>query len=92
MRVQKKMTHLLKLNLRFCDDVFSGVKPFEIRYNDRDYHVGDIIKFLPVNDSGRVSSSHPIVSHDYVITYLLDGWGLQDGYVAFAITEKGWWC
>ena len=83
------MTHLLKLNLRFCDDVFSGLKPFEVRNNDRDFHVGDIVMFLPVNDSGRVSSNHPIVTREYVITYLLDGWGLPVGIVAFAIKEKG---
>lgn len=37
-------THELKLDTKFFDDVKSGKKNFEIRKNDRDYQVGDILK------------------------------------------------
>ena len=37
-------THELKLDIRYFDDVASGKKNFEIRKNDRDFQVGDILK------------------------------------------------
>lgn len=43
-------THELKLDVIYFDDVKSGKKNFEIRKNDRDYQVGDILElkaFVP---------------------------------------------
>lgn len=37
------MKHELKLNIRYFDDVRSGKKNFEIRRNDRDFKIGDIL-------------------------------------------------
>ena len=34
---QNIQIHELKLELEFCDEVERGVKPFEIRFNDRNY-------------------------------------------------------
>lgn len=36
--------HELKLDIKYFDDVRSGKKNFEIRKNDRDYQVGDILE------------------------------------------------
>lgn len=46
-------THNLKLNIEFCEDVLRGKKTFEIRYNDRGYQTGDLIKFKAVNNKGN---------------------------------------
>lgn len=79
-------THEIKLREVFCDDVYLGKKSFEIRKNDRNYQVGDRVKFLPVDcDGNRVK--HPIEGREYIITYVLYDWGVQYGYVAFAIKE-----
>lgn len=37
-------THELKLDIKYFDDVKSGKKNFEIRKNDRDFQVGDILE------------------------------------------------
>ena len=37
-------THELKLEIKYFDDVKSGKKNFEIRKNDRDFQVGDILE------------------------------------------------
>lgn len=79
-------THNLKLNIEFCDDVLSGNKNFEIRYNDRGFQVGDFIKFVPYNGEGE-RCSHRISNFTYRIKYILKCWGLKDGYVALAIEE-----
>lgn len=39
----------LKLDTKFYDDVKSARKDFEIRKNDRDYQVGDILKLKRYN-------------------------------------------
>lgn len=79
-------THNLKLNIEFCEDVLRGKKTFEIRYDDRNYKVGDLIKFTAVNSRGKYIH-HTIKNHTYKITYILNGWALKDGYVALGIKE-----
>ncbi len=37
-------THELKLDIKYFDDVKSGKKNFEIRKNDRDFQVGNILE------------------------------------------------
>ena len=54
--------HSLKLNDRYFDAVRYGIKTFEIRKNDRDYKVGDLLIFSRVNDEGKYidSDGNPI--------------------------------
>lgn len=79
-------THFIKLNIEFCDAVLSGEKSFEIRKNDRGYQKGDHIKFNPVNQYG-LWVGHDIEGREYKITYVLNDWGLEKGYVALGIKE-----
>lgn len=41
------MVHQLKCAANFFDDVVTGKKTFEVRKNDRDFHVGD---YLALNE------------------------------------------
>ncbi len=82
--------HEIYLNLEFCDDVLLGKKSFEVRENDRGYQTGDFIKFKA--NSGSLNSSlnekarnHPINNEVFRIEYMLNGWGIKNGYVALAI-------
>lgn len=68
--------------MNFCDDVLSGDKRFEIRENDRGYQKGDRVVFQPYEPSDPFMK-HPISYKVYEITYVLNGWGLKDGYVVF---------
>lgn len=79
-------THKLKLNIKFCDEVLSGAKTFEIRKNDRNFKMGDLIEFKPVDNDGE-AGYHKVQNHTYKITYILDNWGLKEGYVVLAIRE-----
>ena len=78
------MTHKIKIMDVFADAVISGQKSFEVRLNDRNYQRGDYVVFTAVNES-KVNINHPINKEEYEITYVLSGWGLKDGYVAFGI-------
>ena len=87
------MTHRIKLYREFCDAVASGDKNFEIRKNDRGYRRGDKVRFVSVEkvfNRGReetVDIHHPVDNKEYEITYVLSGWYIKDGYVAFGIRE-----
>ena len=72
----------LKISSLYFDDVQCGKKTFELRFNDRQYDVGDILilrEFDGVDFTGRIVS--------VVITYILQdcGFGLVDNYVILGI-------
>lgn len=79
------MTHHIKLNIMYADAVLSGEKCFEIRYNDRGYQRGDLVKFTPVEDGLAVV--HPVAREVFEITYLVHGYGLRGGWCAFGIQK-----
>ena len=81
------MLHEIKLREPFCDAVLAGEKTFEVRENDRGYQKGDRIKFVPISRGGVYEIRHAIAEKEYEIIYVLSGWGLENGYVAFAIKE-----
>ena len=87
------ITHELKLNIKFCDDVLSGRKNFEIRKNNKHYpfQIGDHIRFKPVEKASGYTyqATHEISKKEYEITYVLSGRGLKEGYVALGI--KAWY-
>ena len=78
------MRHIIKLREEFADAVVNGDKTFEVRLNDRGYQKGDTVKFRVVTTMG-IEFYHEINEMEFEITYVLNGWGLKDGYVAFAI-------
>lgn len=79
------MTHTLKLHKEYADAVLSGEKSFEIRFNDRGYQKGDYIEFNVID--GIYEINHPLNDKTFVITYVLNGWGLQENWCALAIKE-----
>lgn len=80
------MTHEIKLHIKFCDEVLRGEKTFEVRWDDRNYKRGDLIKFVPVL-SGGIPIEHPVMKKTYEITYVLSGWGIKEGYCVFSIKK-----
>lgn len=72
------MIHGLKILPKYYNDVVSGKKKFELRKNDRDYKVGDILK-LKEYENGEYTGR----THTCYIRYILKDcseYGLMDGY------------
>lgn len=75
------MIHELKIATEYFEKVVSKEKLFEIRYNDRNFQVGDTLKLQEYQDgtyTGRII---------YVkVTYILQGFeGLQPNYVVLSV-------
>ena len=81
------MLHEIKLREDFIEPILKGEKTFEVRINDRGYQKGDLIKFKSITRSG-LPCRHKIDNRTYEITYVLSGYGIQEGYVVFGIKEK----
>ncbi|MBE6645954.1 MAG: DUF3850 domain-containing protein [Ruminococcaceae bacterium] len=78
------MLHKVKLLSGFYQAVIDGIKPFEIRYNDRNYRKGDDIIFNEWKDdayTGRLCCA--------VIKDVFDIGFLMPGYVAFTFQILG---
>lgn len=80
------MTHELKIQEVYADAVYVGDKTFEVRYNDRGFQKGDLIKFVAIDDN-KSKTYHPINKLTYEITYVLSGWGIKEDWVVLAIKE-----
>lgn len=76
--------HNIKLEQQYVKPIVEKEKTFEIRYNDRDYKVGDIIRFKPTTDNYY---GDLIKNQFYVITYMFNDFGLDENYAVFSFKE-----
>ena len=86
--------HELKILHEYLIDVSIGKKTFELRKNDRDYQVGDLIRFIDVQEDDSTSKSQiePNIDENtlYRITYVLkdvEKYGLDKDYCILAIKK-----
>lgn len=87
--------HELKTDPAVFDAVWKGQKTFEIRYNDRDFKVGDSLYLCETKYSGKqMKDGLPLEYTDRtlmkVVSHVLSGYGLADGWVclSFAPSES----
>lgn len=87
--------HELKTDPKVFDDVVAGLKPFEIRKDDRGYEVGDLLKLRKTKHTGaEMAEGAPL---EYIgpplyvyVTYIMRGpiYCLADGWVIMAIMPR----
>lgn len=83
------MTHKIKIQKQFADEIAKGNKTFEVRKNDRAYQTGDNIIFEVIDEDGNKYDGKDYLKHSidgkmYQITYVLSGWGIEKDYVVFS--------
>lgn len=79
------MCHNIKLDKKYYDLVCKNIKTFEIRYNDRNYKVGDYLKLEEYDTYNKLYTGRSSVR---LITYILDDFiGLQPGYIVMSIAD-----
>ena len=88
----KRAIHYLKCWPEHFDQTVKGLKPFEVRKNDRDYRVGDQVvmyEWDPKEAKGREAEGYSGREVRGNITCILDGssfkGSLGDGYVVLGV-------
>ncbi len=85
-------THELKTDPLVFDDSFNNKKLFELRFNDRDFNVGDTLVLKETKFSGiEMKNGKPLIYTNRIIhqkvNYILSGgYGLMDGWVIIGVT------
>lgn len=87
-----KAIHELKTDPEVFQAVVDGRKTFEIRFNDRDFKVGDELVLLETIHTGeQMKKGKPLLYSGNelhkTVSYVLSGYGLQDGWVILGITS-----
>lgn len=76
------MIHGLKICTAYFKDVICGKKTFEVRKNDRDFKVGDLLALNEYDPKGEFYTGNSCLVY---VDYILDGDYCQDGYVIMSI-------
>jgi len=78
--------HELKIKEQFANDHRLGLKPWEVRKNDRNYRVGDTIQFNVVDENAVYTGER----YTRVISYLFEEnyAGLLTSYCIFSICTR----
>lgn len=87
---RRPMVHALKTDPQTYDDVVSRRKKFEIRKNDRDFRVGDVLSLCRTESTGAQMAAGAELVYSGVtcsvrVTHILEGYGLQVGWVVMSI-------
>lgn len=81
----KRKTHYLKTWSRYFHDIDCGLKDFELRKNDRNFKVGDILILGEIDEFSLLSTGKAIKK---TIKYILEGgeFGLHSDYVILGMS------
>ena len=76
--------HYLKIKPEYYKDVECGLKKFELRKNDRNFQVGDILMLIKLDDEGNETDQVIRVKVSYILKDCPQ-YGLKDGYAILGI-------
>ncbi|MCK5132045.1 MAG: DUF3850 domain-containing protein [Candidatus Sabulitectum sp.] len=79
------MKHLLKIENNYLDRLKSGKKRAEVRWNDRDYQLGDVLQFRDHRDGRLPPVGDPEYYIYFRVTHIHSGLGLLSGYVLMSV-------
>lgn len=77
------MEHKLKIQQKYFEPVIQGKKRFEIRKNDRNFKVGDIVVLEEIDENNAYTGD----SFKTKITFITD-YQQKNGYVVFGISRE----
>lgn len=86
----KERVHHLKCWPEFFRRVADGSKPFECRWNDRRYEVGDLLHLTEFDPDKEISTGAEVWRR---VTYILPGtpgarFGINDGWVVLGLAHE----
>lgn len=84
------MDHKLKVRREPLENMFNGTKHAEIRFNDRDYQVGDVCFLFSLD---KLNRNNPQIFEDtkpdgsYIISHIHSGLGMAENYVILSFRK-----
>jgi Domain of unknown function (DUF3850) len=82
---QERKVHELKTLKPYFQDVYSGVKKFEVRFNDRNFQVNDLLGLEEFDDATQTYTGRYIIRR---VTYILsDPMFVKDGFVIMGLAN-----
>lgn len=82
-------THVLKTDPAVFDAVWNGSKTHEVRFNDRDFQVGDELHLVETTKPGpameALFTGRMITK---TVSHVLSGYGIQDGWVILSFAAE----
>lgn len=79
--------HKLKIEPEFWESIRDGSKSFEVRLNDRGFRKGDYVEFETSRYGYPLCIGNDYSSPVYVINYVLNYRGIENGFVVFSFSE-----
>lgn len=95
------MIHQLKIESKYIRKIVEGLKTYEVRKNDRDFHVGDYLGLNEITPHKCNADGEHKETGNFVLVKVLDVFSdnrfVKDGYVIMSIRpctikEVGWDC
>ncbi|MDB5819912.1 MAG: Domain of Uncharacterized Function with structure, partial [Rhizobacter sp.] len=88
-----RVDHVLKTDPEVFEAVSTGAKTFEIRFNDRDYQVGQRLQLRETTHTGaEIAAGAPLAytrrSVRRTVSHVLSGYGLKDGWVCLSFAPE----
>lgn len=77
--------HKIKIKEMYAERKFNGQKMFEVRLNDRDYQVGDVLRYEIVDRAYDDVPADKELLADEKIIYIHSGYGLEEGFVILGV-------
>lgn len=77
------MVRYLKTEIEFFQDILDGLKPFEVRFNDRNFKVGDVLVLQEYDSKRKIYTGREISKR--VIYILDDPRFVKEGYVIMSL-------
>lgn len=96
--VRPVTVHVLKLKEQYVRPIIECMMRYQVRYNDRGYQAGDLVRFVVVDRNGEpltaaneaeyctVDEIDLISQRYYRVDYVSTMEGLKSGYVVFSIS------
>jgi Domain of unknown function (DUF3850) len=82
---QERKVHELKTLKPYFQDIYSGVKQFEVRLNDRNFQVNDLLGLEEFDGATQTYTGRYIIRR---ITYILsDPMFVKDGFVIMGLSN-----
>lgn len=79
------MIHGLKCKTQYLDNLIDRKKTSEVRFNDRDFQVGDIVELFEYDE--QIPFTSKTCSATYVISHIHSGLGMAENYVVLSFKK-----